>query len=134
MHVPLFFCSFQLHDRVYIFSGASLRGAREYASALAAHISNADAAASAAAFAALGSDAQRDVTPFELTVMEHALLTQVQRQNRRIAFAKRLLERLLNKVGVAVDRDEGNLSALYVVCPLIPSHVIVSLDCLIELV
>ncbi len=56
-----------------------------------------------------------DVVPFELTVMEHALLTQVQRQSRRIGFARRLLDRLLAKVGAAVERDDGSLSALFVV-------------------
>ena len=50
--------------------------------------------------------------PFELLVMEHALLTIQARQAKRVAYAKRVLDSLLNKMGT-IERDDSRWYSLF---------------------
>ena len=54
----------------------------------------------------------KEMTPFELQVMEHILLSQVLKAARRVTHLRRLLERQLARI-VTVERDDGNLAALF---------------------
>jgi hypothetical protein len=91
-------------DRAYVFSAVTLPGAREFAT-------NLSAAVQAAAGRSSGSSQDRDEAPFEFTVIEQALLASTNKQSKRVAYAKKLVERLLGRMGT-VERDDANLYAL----------------------
>lgn len=55
---------------------------------------------------------QEDITPFELLVMEQALLATTLKQAKRVAYAHKLVDRLLSKMST-VEKDDGNLYALF---------------------
>jgi uncharacterized membrane protein YgcG len=59
-----------------------------------------------------GGGGDKEATPFELLVTEHVLVTQVMKQARRVGHLNKLLERQLARI-VTVERDDGNLAALF---------------------
>lgn len=118
-------------DRVYLF-GVHAPHVADYAQSLGAYLASMSAnqqhhaqaangvaggqpslASPAAQSAANGSaEAVEEPAPFELLVMEHALLTIQQRQAKRISYAKRVLDSLLNKMGT-VEKDDSRWYALF---------------------
>lgn len=90
---------------------AGTAGAAMEASSLPGTVGHGAASAKSAASSAT-APTDKESTPFELTVMEHALLHQARKQGQRVGYLQTLLDRTLAKL-VTVERDESNLASLF---------------------
>lgn len=59
-----------------------------------------------------GSHEAGDGSPFEFVCLEHVLVTMAARQHKRVAYAGRVLEAMLNRVST-VQKDDSRLLALF---------------------
>ena len=111
-------------ERVYLFGPTSPHVAG-YAAALAAHVAGGAKQAMAAAAAGGGSDEATE-SPFEFVVVEHALMTLVARQGKRVTYARRVLETLLARLGGGGAADDARTLALFPLAQTLSHYEMVS--------